>query len=151
MKFVKTDSNQKIIGFYDNIISKAPNGSHEISDKAWKNALKIGANHFEFGEFSIVIEPLTQEQLIAEIRVRYDREIQDICTENLLNDINSARSLATEPKSLLQPIAKKITEWELANQEQFIDLFNAVKAGKFDIESYTFDDNFEHFEHFVFV
>lgn len=67
MKYVQTDSNHKILGFYDNKISEPPEDSKEISDKDWQNALDIGANHFESGQFSIVIEPLTQAQQLDEI------------------------------------------------------------------------------------
>lgn len=85
---------------------------------------------------------LSQAQFIVSTRIRYDKAIQDVCIKNLLNDINSARNLATLTESPLQPIAKKITDWELAQQITFITLLKNTENGIITIENSTFDDNF---------
>lgn len=87
----------------------------------------------------------TTEQRISEIRYKYDREIQKVCTAHLLNDINSARNLSALAISPLQAIAKKITGWELAQQATFIALLRDAENDIITIENSTFDDNFIEF------
>lgn len=88
----------------------------------------------------------TQAQLMVSTRAKYDKAIQDVCAENLLNDINSARNLATLDSSPLQPIAKKITDWELAQQEIFINILNDAENGIITISKSTFESSFIQFK-----
>jgi hypothetical protein len=65
MKYVQTDSNDKIIGYYDDKIAPPPEGSEEITPEKWQQALNDGSSHFKSGNFDLVVEPLTDIQIIS--------------------------------------------------------------------------------------
>lgn len=119
------------------------------NDKEFKMHLKIHGAGNNFTKLSDIQEvkdiqeaSKTTKQRILETRNRYDQEIQKVCTEHLFNDINSARNLSTLETSPLQPIAKKITNWELEQQAIFVKLLNDVENDIITIDKNTFDDNF---------
>ena len=102
------------------------------------NLVKIG-----YDEAYAIANPIkTQKQLIAEVRSKYDKAIQKVCAENLLNDINSARNLAMLDASPLHNIAMEIVKWELKQQIVFINLLSDIENGKIIANKATFNDNF---------
>lgn len=88
---------------------------------------------------------LTTDEKIANIRQQYDDAVKTVCTDNMLNDINSARNLATANTSLLNAVSVKITAWELVQQNKFVNLLAQVQSGTLDIDSVVFSDEFTDF------
>lgn len=102
-------------------------------------------------EYKILNKKKPLEQKIKEMERRYKKEVQKVCTDNMLDNINSARFLSRELTSPLQRVSGDITDWELQNQKKFIDFFNGVKNGELTIESHTFEDNFNPFVNLTFT
>jgi hypothetical protein len=138
MKYVQTDSNDKIIGYYDDKIAPPPKGSDKITNEKWQQALNDDSSHFKFGKFSLVIEPLTQEQRIEQIKglIGYtiDSEMKDTKYFMGFGFKYGRDSVARYPTD---EEAIKLTAWQKAVWTKTAVWFDAVNSSIEDIDILT--------------
>ena len=118
MKYVKVDNEGKIKGFYEDTISEPPEGSVEITDDDWKQAIESGVTHFNSQGFSM--EKPTKEQLEKQLMRLADTKQE------------SAEALILGYKATPKQIERYKDKYERAKEGEFADEVNAVIIQKFE-------------------
>jgi len=120
MKYVKTNKDGVIEGFYESDISKPPKGSVKITQEDWQEAVDIGANHFDGTVFSVKKEPLNKEVLANQLMFLADTKQED------------AEGLILGYKATPKQIERYKDKYERAKEGEFDDATNQIIIQKFE-------------------